>query len=137
MSLNLGNMSKARRSFSASEKLSILNEADQIGVTQTLRKHNLSPSVFRRWKESFNEVGVSNLQSYSRQRNPEMDALAEQIRILKNIVAKQSIELEFKTELLKKKVNSTSNVGRGNGAVQIKTYGYQIGSFVMVRCSTQ
>ena len=93
-------MSKARRSFSASEKLSIINEADQFGVTQTLRKHSLSPSVFRRWKESFNEGGVSNLQSYSRQRNPEMDALEEQIRILKNIVAKQSIELEFKTELL-------------------------------------
>jgi transposase InsO family protein len=32
-----------------------------------------------------------------------MDALEGQIRILKNIVAKQSIELEFKTELLKKR----------------------------------
>jgi len=95
-------MSRTRRSFSASEKLSIINEADQYGVTQTLRKHNLSHSVFRRWKESFNEDGVSSLQSYARQRNPEMEALEEQIRVLKNIVAKQSIELEFKTELLKK-----------------------------------
>jgi len=95
-------MTRQRRSFSASEKLSIINEADQYGVTQTLRKHNLSHSVFRRWKENFNEGGVSNLQSYSRQRNPEVEALEEQIRVLKNIVAKQSIELEFKTELLKK-----------------------------------
>jgi putative transposase len=96
-------MPKTRRSFSASEKLSIINEADQYGVTQTLRKHNLSHSVFRRWTENFNEGGVSNLQSYSRQRNPEVEALEEQIRVLKNIVAKQSIELEFKTELLKKR----------------------------------
>ena len=88
--------------MSAAEKLAIINEADQFGVTQTLRNHNLSHSVFRRWKENFNEVGVSNLQSYSRQRNPEVEALEEQIRVLKNIVAKQSIELEFKTELLKK-----------------------------------
>ena len=95
-------MTRQRRSFSASEKLSIINEADQYGVTQTLRKHNLSHSVFRRWKENFNEGGVSNLQSYSRQRNPEVEALEEQIRVLKNIVAKQSIELELKTELLKK-----------------------------------
>ena len=95
-------MSKSRRSFSASEKLSIINEADQLGITQTLRKHNLSHSVFRRWKESFNEGGVSNLQSYSKQRNPELDAIMEENRMLKNIVAKQSIELEFKTELLKK-----------------------------------
>jgi putative transposase len=69
-----------------------------LGFTQTLRKHNLSHSVFRRWKESFNECGVSNLQSNSKQRNPEMEALLEENRILKNVVAKQSIELEFKTE---------------------------------------
>ena len=62
-------MSKARRSFSASEKLSIINEADQFGVTQTFRKHNLSHSVFRRWKENFNVGGVSNLQSYTKRRN--------------------------------------------------------------------
>lgn len=95
-------MSRTRRSFSASEKLAIINEADQYGVTQTLRKHNLSHSVFRRWKESFNEGGATNLQSYTKQRNPELDAAMEEIRLLKNIVAKQSIELEFKTELLKK-----------------------------------
>ncbi len=29
-----------------------------------------------------------------------MDALEEQVRVLKNIFAKQQIELEFKTELL-------------------------------------
>ena len=95
-------MSKTRRSFSASEKLSIINVADQFGVTQTLRKHNLSHSVFRRWKESFNEGGASSLQSYVRQRNPELEAIMEENRMLKNIVAKQQIELEFKTELLKK-----------------------------------
>lgn len=96
-------MSRTRRSFSASEKLSIINEADQIGVSATLRKHNLSPTVFRRWKENFNEGGVANLQSYVKHRNPELEALEEQVRLLKNIVAKQQIELEFKTELLKKK----------------------------------
>ena len=40
-------MSKARRSLSASVKLSVINEADQFDVTQTLRKHSLSPPVFR------------------------------------------------------------------------------------------
>ncbi len=68
-----------------------------------MRKHKLSHSVFRRWRENFNERGISNLKSYASQRNPEVDALEEQIRVLKNIVAKQHVELEFKTELLKKK----------------------------------
>ena len=38
-------MSKSRRSFSASEKLSLINEADQFGVTQTLRKHRLQFNI--------------------------------------------------------------------------------------------
>jgi hypothetical protein len=45
-SLNLGIMTRQRRSFLASGKLAIINEADQFGVTQALRKYNLSHSVF-------------------------------------------------------------------------------------------
>jgi putative transposase len=41
----------------------------------------------------FNEGCISNLQSYARQGNPEVDALEEQIRVPKNIVAKQQIEV--------------------------------------------
>jgi transposase-like protein len=67
-------MSKIRRSFSASEKLSIINIADQFGVTVTLCKHNLSPRIFRRWKENFNE-GVAKLKSYANLLNSEVVAL--------------------------------------------------------------
>jgi hypothetical protein len=34
-------MTKTGRSFSAAEKLGILNEADQAGIMPTLRDHNL------------------------------------------------------------------------------------------------
>jgi putative transposase len=95
-------MSTNRKSFSASEKLAIINEAEQFGVTQTLRKHNLLYSVFRRWRDQYKEGGVSKLHSYVRERNPELDAANEQIRLLKNIVARQELEIEFKDELLKK-----------------------------------
>ena len=84
-------MSKTRRSFSTSEKLTIINEADQYRVTQPLCKHKLSNSVFRRWKKNFNRVGISNLQSYANHRNPELDEVMEEIRPLKNIVVKQQI----------------------------------------------
>lgn len=33
-------MLRKKRSFSTSEKLEIINEADQFGITVTLRKHN-------------------------------------------------------------------------------------------------
>jgi putative transposase len=95
-------MSTNRRSFSASKKLAIINEAEQFGVTQTVIKHNLSHSVFRRWLDQFNEVGVSKLNSYVRERNPELYAANEQIRLHKYVVARQQMEIEFKDELFKK-----------------------------------
>jgi putative transposase len=95
-------MAKSRRSFSVAEKLQIINEADQFGITQTLRKHNLAHSVFRRWKDSFNEGGAALLKSYARHKDPELEAAEEQIRVLKNVVARLEVELEFKNDLLKK-----------------------------------
>lgn len=95
-------MSKNRRTFTAAEKLAIINECEQYGTAQTLRKHNLSHSVYRRWRDQFNEGGVNRLTSYAKVRNPELDEAKEQLRLLKNVVARLQMELEFKDELLKK-----------------------------------
>ena len=95
-------MSKKRRSFSVDQKLSIIEEADQQGITQTLRKHNLSHSVFLRWKHQFNSGGVSSLKSQYHRIDPEVRALQEENARLKKIIGNQALELEFKTELLKK-----------------------------------
>ena len=95
-------MSKKRRSFSVDQKLSIIQEADQNGITQTLRKHNLSHSVFLRWKNQFNSGGVGSLKSQYHKIDPEVRALQEENARLKKIIGNQALELEFKTELLKK-----------------------------------
>jgi len=54
-------MAKQRRSFSVEQKLQIIQEADQHGVVQTLRNHNLSHIVYLRWKAHFNQGGVQSL----------------------------------------------------------------------------
>ena len=95
-------MAKTRRSFSVEQKLQIIQEADQIGVTQVLRKHNLSNSVFLRWKNQFNEGGAVSLQPQYKKVDPELRALQEENARLKKIIGNQALELEFKTELLKK-----------------------------------
>lgn len=95
-------MSKSRRSFTVEQKLFIINESEQIGITQTLRKHNLSHSVFLRWKNQFNTGGVSSLKSQYQKIDPEIRALQEENARLKKIIGNQALELEFKTELLKK-----------------------------------
>jgi putative transposase len=71
-------MSKSRRSFTAEQKLSIINESEQFGITQTLRKHNLSHSVFLRWKHQFNSGGVTSLKPQYQKIDPEIRALQEE-----------------------------------------------------------
>jgi transposase-like protein len=95
-------MSKQRRKFSVDQRLQIIQEADQQGVTQTLRKHNLSHSVFLRWKTQFNQGGPASLTPRYRKVDPELKALQEENARLKKIIGNQALELEFKTELLKK-----------------------------------
>jgi putative transposase len=94
--------SRQRRQFSVEQKLAILNEADHNGVTQTLRKHNLSHSVFLRWKNQFNSGGTGSLKPQYHKVDPELRALQEENARLKKIIGNQALELEFKTELLKK-----------------------------------
>lgn len=93
---------RQRRQFSVEQKLAILNEAEQQGVTQTLRKHNLSHSVFLRWKNQFNRGGTGSLKPQYHKVDPELRALQEENARLKKIIGNQALELEFKTELLKK-----------------------------------
>ena len=95
-------MAKQRRSFSVEQKLQIIQEAEQNGVTQTLRKHNLAHSLFLRWRNQFNQGGVKLLQPQYHKVDPELRALQEENARLKKIIGNQALELEFKTELLKK-----------------------------------
>lgn len=114
-------MSKQRRKFSVEQKLQIIQEADQTGITQTLRKYNLSHSVFLRWKNQFNEGGAGSLAPRYKKIDPELRALQEENARLKKIIGNQALELEFKTELLKKSDAhwgkrqrwSTSSVSKG------------------------
>ena len=95
-------MSKPRRVFSVEQKLQIISESDQLGVNQTLRKHNLSHSVLLRWKRQFDSGGASSLRPQYNKIDPELKALQDENARLKKIIGNQALELEFKTELLKK-----------------------------------
>lgn len=75
-SLKFRIMSNARRRFSAEQKLQIIGEADQYGITQTLRKHNLSHSVYQRWKRQFNAGGASLLKPQYHKVDPEIRGVA-------------------------------------------------------------
>jgi transposase-like protein len=95
-------MTRARRTFSPEDKLSLVQEAEREGFMETCRKHSLSPTLLGRWKNQFLNKGSEGLKPAYRRVDPELRALQDENEKLKRIIAKQALELEVKSELLKK-----------------------------------
>jgi transposase-like protein len=74
-------MTNLRLKFTVEQKLQIIQEAYQHRITKAFRKHNLSHLVFNRWRNSFNQGGVSLLKSHLHKVDPEVKALQERIHL--------------------------------------------------------
>lgn len=95
-------MKKERRSFSPEDRLAIVQEGQREGTTSVCRKYNLAPSLYARWKSKYLSKGVEGLKPAYHRIDPEIRALEEENERLKRIIAKQALEIEVKSELLKK-----------------------------------
>lgn len=95
-------MAQERRKWSEAQKLQIIQEAEQAGFTETLRKYNLGQSLFHRWRRAYNGQGMQGLQPHYKTVDPEVKRLQQENDRLKKIIAKQALEIDFKDELLKK-----------------------------------
>jgi putative transposase len=95
-------MTKTRRTFTPEEKYSILQESEREGVSETARKYNLAHSVLSYWKKKYLSKGREGLKASYKKVDPQIRALEEENARLKKIIGNQALELEFKTELLKK-----------------------------------
>ena len=93
---------KKKRVFSAEEKMQILREAEEFGTTETCRKYDLANSLFYRWKSQFNARGIEGLTGQYHRVDPAVRDLEKENERLKKIIARQALELEVKSELLKK-----------------------------------
>ncbi len=95
-------MAKERRKWSEAEKLQIIEEAEQNGLTETLRKYNVAQSLFHRWRRAYNGEGMEGLRPHYKTVDPEVKRLQQENEWLKKIIAQQALEIDFKEELLKK-----------------------------------
>lgn len=95
-------MTTQRRKFTPEERLSILQEAAREGRIETIRKYNLSPSLYEKWKSKYTKKGIDGLKNHYRKIDPVVSELQQENERLKRIVARQALEIEVKTELLKK-----------------------------------
>lgn len=92
----------AKRKFTPEEKLQILREAEQQGRESTLRKHNLAGSLYYRWKNAFDSQGIDDLQPKYHRIDPAVRSPEKENERLRKIIANMALEIEVKTELLKK-----------------------------------
>lgn len=97
-------MSTVKRKWSEAQKLAIIQEAQQNGVTETMRRHNLAHSLSRKWRKAYDDQGMQGFQPQYKTVDPAFRHLEIENQRLKNIIAKQALELEFKDELIKKAV---------------------------------
>ena len=94
-------MSK-QRNFSIEERLSVLREVVENGITETYRRHDLCHSVVNLWRRKFESDGVDGLTPGYSKIDPQVRKLEDENKRLKKIIGDLKLELEVKSELLKK-----------------------------------
>lgn len=90
------------RKFSPEERLAILQEGEREGRTETIRKYNIAPSLFDRWRRKYLSRGVEGLKNQHKRIDPQVRTLEEENERLRKIIAKQALQIEVQGELLKK-----------------------------------
>ena len=100
---SVSKMTIVRRKFTDEQKLKILREAEELGITLVLRNHNLSYSAFARWRQQFEFQDPARQQAkLNHQERSQLKQYKTENQRLKKIIADQALELERKEEELKK-----------------------------------
>ena len=94
-------MASQKRKFTDEQRLEILRQANEMGVIAVIRNHNLSYSVFARWREKFMEKNKKRLTLKNKTKSKLKQFMEDNTR-LKKIIAEQALEIERKNEALRK-----------------------------------
>jgi putative transposase len=94
----------SKRTFTKHEKMSILKEASEQGVTITLEKYGIYPATYYSWKKKFESMGEEGLDyGMTKAHLKRIRELEKENRLLKELVAEKELEGKLKDELIKKK----------------------------------
>lgn len=95
-----------RRRWTAEQKLAVIKECEQSGVTVTLRKHGILQASYYRWKKKYELDGQAGLSSDYARKDPELLALQVENARLKKLVAEKELALMIKDEMIKKSLSN-------------------------------
>jgi|JI10StandDraft_1071094.scaffolds.fasta_scaffold168625_2 transposase-like protein len=93
---------KKKRIWTAEQKLAILKEAEEHGITATIRKHQIYGNTIYEWRQKYSTSGREGLKTPYVRTSPDVKKLEAEIRMLKEIVAEKELAIRIKDELLKK-----------------------------------
>jgi transposase-like protein len=65
-------MTKMKRKFTAEDRLAILQEGDRNGRTETIRKYNIAPSLYDRWRRKYLAEGIEGLKNKHKRIDPQV-----------------------------------------------------------------
>jgi putative transposase len=93
-----------KRTFTKEQKLAILKEASEQGVTLAIEKHGIYPATYYSWKKKFETMGE---QGFRHGMTPvhlkEIRRLEKENSLLKKLLAEKELEGHLKDEVIKKK----------------------------------
>jgi putative transposase len=93
-----------KRTFTKEQKLQLLKEASENGVTTTLEKHGIYPATYYSWRKKFEQMGEAGFRHGMTPKHiKEIKRLEKENELLKKLLAEKEIEGHLKSELLKKK----------------------------------
>ena len=96
-------MLMTKRTFSTEEKLRIVKEAKEHGVTATIEKYGIYAASFYSWKKKLDQMGEEGLQhGMTPEHLKRIRQLEKENALLKQLLAEKELEGKLKSELLKK-----------------------------------
>jgi putative transposase len=96
-----------RKHWTAEEKLKAIQYIDSSNsVTKACRELGIDPSMYYRWKKTYQEKGKEGLEPKYSGKNPELEKLKRENEMLKKLLAEKTLEMELLQEFLKKTTNN-------------------------------
>lgn len=93
-----------RKRFSTAEKIALLKEAKENGVTVTLEKHGIYPATYYSWKRKLATMGEEGfVHGMTPGQLKRIRELEKENKMLKELIVEKDLAGKLKDELLKKK----------------------------------
>ena len=92
-----------KRTFTKKQKLAILKEASEQGVSATIEKHGLYPATYYSWKKKLETMGEAGFRhGMTPAHLKENKRLQKENALLKKLLAEKELAGHLKDQLIKK-----------------------------------